>query len=139
MRTAAMRSMADFRTWQFIFAHILFHEIAHVFVTFLGNTNPGTLTPPTIGCGLPGVYSDGIIRGEAGRWLEYVVFGGTVELVWDPDRQDDQAVCISVRPWQHQLNSLDLGRDTSNPLARQRLCDLEKNISCCDRPHPELW
>lgn len=81
MRTAAIRSATDFQTWQFIFAHIFFHEIAHLFVTFIGYTNPGTRTPPTIGCGLPGVYSDGIVQGEAGRWFEYVLLGGTFELV----------------------------------------------------------
>lgn len=104
MRTAATRSITDFRTWQFIFANLLCHEIAHLFVTFLGNTSPGTMTPPTIGCGLPGVYTDGIIKGEAGRWLEYVLFGGTFELYPDPDGQDDQAVRICAGRMAAQTN-----------------------------------
>ena len=96
MRIAASRSLTDFRTWQFIFANILFHEIAHLFVTFLGNNSTAARTPPHINCGLPG-YSDGIIRGEAGRWLEYALFGGPFELYPDPHRHDDQQVRMAPR------------------------------------------
>lgn len=82
----------DFRTWQFIFAHIILHELTHLFVTFLGRTNPGTMTPPHIGCGIPGTYSDQSVKGESGRWLEFVLFGGTFEIFKDPDRRNGQTV-----------------------------------------------
>lgn len=72
-----------FRTFIFMFANTFFHEMAHMLVTFL--TQDLTLTPPNIGPRISG-YSNGGI-GEAGRYLETTVFGGTLE--YYRDHSDD--------------------------------------------------
>lgn len=56
------------------------HEIGHMFVTFLGRGK--TLTPPRMYAPVAG-SSQGT-RGEAGQFLEYLIFGGHVTVLRNP-------------------------------------------------------
>ena len=71
----------QFRTFLFIFANLFFHETCHLFTTFL--TQGRTATPPHIGAQVKG-YSK-MNQGEFGRYMETVVFGGTLEYCLDPN------------------------------------------------------
>ena len=75
-----------FRIFNFIFANTFLHEIAHVFVTFL--TKGRTGTPRRLRAEVTG-YS-GEDRGEAGRHLETIIFGGTLEYYRDHADDDSQ-------------------------------------------------
>lgn len=74
-----------FRTFNFIFANTFLHEIGHVFVTFLTKGQMGT--PRRLRAEISG-YS-GQDRGEAGRCLETIILGGTLE--YYRDRADDNS------------------------------------------------
>ena len=78
-----------FRTFIFMFANTFLHEIAHILVTFL--TKGRTGTPPRITAQVGGYSGD--LRGEAGRNLEIIIFGGTIEYNLDPADDESQ-----VRP-----------------------------------------
>ena len=79
-----------FRNLLFMNTHILFHEICHVFVTYL--TKGEESTPPQINDLT--VRADGN-GGEAGRNIEYLVFGGTLNWFQEPtsearyDKEDE--------------------------------------------------
>ena len=62
-----------FRNLLFMTTHTLFHEICHVFVSYL--TKGEESTPPQINDPTVRFDEDG---GEAGRNIEYLVFGGTI-------------------------------------------------------------
>ena len=64
-----------FRTFVFMFAHVILHELGHMLVTFL--TRGEAVTPPRIKAEVTG-YSNKY-RGEAGRNLELILFGGNLE------------------------------------------------------------
>ena len=64
-----------FRTFVFMFAHVFLHELGHMLVTFL--TKGEAATPPRIRAQVSG-YSDEY-KGEAGRNLELILFGGNLE------------------------------------------------------------
>ena len=68
-----------FRNLLFMTTHTLFHEICHVFVSYLNKGEEDT--PPNIYD--PTVRADGN-GGEAGRNIEYLVFGGTINWFHDP-------------------------------------------------------
>jgi hypothetical protein len=76
-----------FRTFQFIFAVAIVHEIGgHLLVTFLTN---GRSDSP-LALGVQGYNGRNI--GESGRWLELSLFGGTSEFyrdrqIWDDNTQ----------------------------------------------------
>ena len=75
-----------FRTFLFMFANVLLHEIGHVLVTFLTKGKTGTpqhVRPQLAGYSMPGT-------GEAGRSLETILFGGTQEYYRDLDDDDSQ-------------------------------------------------
>lgn len=78
-----------FRTFIFMFANTFLHEIGHVLVTFL--TKGRTWTPPRITAQVGGYSGD--FHGEAGRNLETIIFGGTMEYYLDPADDESQ-----VRP-----------------------------------------
>lgn len=69
-----------FRIFLFIFAKTLLHEVAHMFITYLGLGKRGT--PPHMYA--PGAVSSTGKQGEAGRYLEYVLLGGRVSVMRDP-------------------------------------------------------
>ena len=75
----------DCRNYLFMFANILLHELAHVFITYLGK---GVVnTPKLIGVLVyPGDTTSRVaIDGkEAGRCLEHLTFGGRMEFLIDP-------------------------------------------------------
>ena len=78
------------RNLLFMTTHTLFHEICHVFVSYL--TKGQESTPPKING--PTVRFDGN-EGEAGRNIEYLVFGGTINWFHGPtsearDDKDDE-------------------------------------------------
>ena len=85
-----------FRTFIFLFANTFLHEIGHTLVTFL--TKGRTSTPRHIRATIRGYSADG--RGEAGRNLEEIIFGGTMEFY--RDRADDDS---QVRPCRCSLLS----------------------------------
>ena len=72
----------EFRTFLFIFANAFFHETCHLFTTFL--TQGRTATPPHIGAQVEGYSRNN--KGEFGRYMETVVFSGTLEYYRDPTR-----------------------------------------------------
>jgi hypothetical protein len=72
------------RSWQ---NKTLLHEVGgHLLITFLSNGHP--ITPPTISAPC---YGNQAI-GEAGRYFELVLFGGTTEYYRDPAEDDGQVV-----------------------------------------------
>ena len=83
---ASAENASRFRTFQFMFAVTFVHEIGgHVLVTFLTNGRR-PLTPPSMTAA--GYDNTGL--GEAGRYLEYVLFGGTMAFYRDPTQGDGQ-------------------------------------------------
>ena len=76
-----------FRNLLFMTTHTLFHEVCHVFVSYL--TKGEENTPPQIND--PTVRFDGN-GGEAGRNIEYLVFGGTINWFHEPigEARDDK-------------------------------------------------
>ena len=64
-----------FRSFVFMFAHVILHELGHMLVTFLSRGE--AVTPPRIKAEVSG-YSNRY-RGEAGRNLELILFGGNLE------------------------------------------------------------
>ncbi len=87
----------------FLFKHAntLLHEIGHVFITYL--SKGGQLTPPTIIAQTS--YKSNPDKGEAGRKLEALVFGGTIEYWEYPDAEtrDDAVSSLMVAPVQGNL------------------------------------
>ena len=77
------------RTFNFIFANAIFHELCHLFLTFL--TKGRILTPPQFNARVKGYVEEG--RGEAGRYMETMLFGGTLEYYRDRNHGDKQ-VCL---------------------------------------------
>ena len=79
-----------FRNLLFMTTHTLFHEICHVFVSYL--TKGEETTPPQINDPTARAEGNG---GEAGRNVEYLVFGGTINWFHEPtsevrdDKQDE--------------------------------------------------
>ena len=73
------------RTFNFIFANCIFHELCHLFSNFL--TKGRIFTPPQFTAA--GGYS-GQHRGEAGRYMESILFGGTLKYFRDHSRGDKQ-------------------------------------------------
>ena len=80
-----------FRNLLFMTTHTLFHEICHGFVSYL--TKGDESTPPQIND--PTIRFDGN-GGEAGRNIEYLVFGGTINWFHEPtseagdDKKDER-------------------------------------------------
>lgn len=65
-----------FRVFLFTFAKSFMHELAHIFVTSLGPTGK-TRTPPHI----RGSEEGDDPTGEAGRYIENLIFGGRVIII----------------------------------------------------------
>jgi hypothetical protein len=83
---ASSADAASFRTFQFMFAVMFVHEAGgHVLVTFL-TKGRRPLTPPSISA----AGFRGTAEGEAGRYLETVLFGGTMAFYRDPAQGNDQ-------------------------------------------------
>lgn len=77
-----------FRVFLFIFAKSILHELGHMFVTFLGRGSTGT----PLGMNVQLVDRPQSTEGEAGRYLENLVFGGFVSVLRNPAEGDNQ-VC----------------------------------------------
>ena len=77
------------RTFNFIFANAIFHELCHLFSTFL--TKGRILTPPQLNAQVKGRVNEN--EGEAGRYMETRIFGRTLEYLRDRNHSDRQ-----VRP-----------------------------------------
>ena len=80
----------EFRTFLFIFANAFFHETCHLFTTYLTQGRHD-------GCSK-------MDRGEFGRYMETVVFGGTLEYYRDPTHGVGQ-VRLHKNPWQNSATS----------------------------------
>ncbi len=69
-----------FRVFLFMTAHVLLHELGHVFMTYLTKGDE-EMTPPQINAlsdSVPGSH------GEAGRALECLIYGGTIHYFHKP-------------------------------------------------------
>jgi hypothetical protein len=90
-----MREKMIFRKKSFLmsFALTMVHELAHSFVGFvrcdIGRAQ-GWRTPVPLTHLNYGVRPDGLIIGEAGRWLEAYIFGGSIEYYYDMTDNDGQ-------------------------------------------------
>lgn len=81
-----------FRVYLFTLAKSLLHEVGHLFITFLGKGQ--FLTPPNmIDLEGPMARNSHFENGEAGQHLEFLVFGGRVYILRNPEEDEDQ-----VRP-----------------------------------------
>ena len=86
----------DYRAFVFSIASAVFHEMGHVFITYLGRAE--AVTPPQINAPiLADQAPEGGRRGESGHSLEDMVFGGVVTVIADPicgSRHNE--VCVDV-------------------------------------------
>ena len=92
------RSDHDLRpiqTFTFILANTFFHEICHLLVMFL--TRGRTMTPAHFKPEVKYLKYSKEYNGESGRYMETVLFGGTIEIHRDP-AQDDSQVCLYDGP-----------------------------------------
>lgn len=64
-------------------ANSLLHEIGHVFITYLSRGQESAGTPTTMKARI--AWEKNPNEGEAGRKLEFLVSGGTMEYWVDPD------------------------------------------------------
>lgn len=80
-----------YRSFVFLHALTIMHELAHVFVTYL--SRGGTDTPPELD-------ADDITNamGESGAFLEQLIFGGVVIHAHDPN-DDAGQVCPCMHLW----------------------------------------
>ena len=74
----------EHRTFLFHNAVLLLHELIHFFITFLSQSQE--LTPMYIQYDVTPVFSTS--EGESGRYLEQLVFGGTIDTWRDDTIQD---------------------------------------------------
>ena len=84
------RMLARHQDFQFMFAIATAHELTHLFVGYLAQGDDGFLsyTPPQISyLNYGGVGDNNLEFGEAGRWFERRLFGGSIEFYRDV--QDD--------------------------------------------------
>lgn len=81
--------------FHFLFAAATAHELMHAFVALLGGVGdaPHTYTPP----GTTHLdYGDSTSNlGESGRYMENVLFGGSLEVYRDPNDDDNQVSTMS--------------------------------------------
>ena len=75
-----------FRTFIFLWANTILHELGHTLITFLNRG--GGETPPHITSEVSGYSSE--YRGEAGRNLETILFGGVMQYYQDFADDDSQ-------------------------------------------------
>lgn len=74
------RDNKDHRDFLFMFSNTIFHEVSHIFTTYL--TKGKEKTPPTMNAQVTGTVHK--TEGESGRRLEQLVFGGTIYFWDDP-------------------------------------------------------
>jgi hypothetical protein len=70
----------EFRKFQFFLAFTIWHELMHIFISFLSPAMTGVETPPYI--------STIDFIAESGRWMEWKLLGGSLGLCKDPARRD---------------------------------------------------
>lgn len=80
----------QYRTFIFLLATTLFHELGHVFITFLSLGERGT--PKKFQSGMVGEPKESF-KPEAGNTLERMVFGGSVVCARHDD-YDETQVCL---------------------------------------------
>ena len=86
----------DYRAFVFSIASGVFHEMGHVFITYLSRAE--AVTPPQINARiLAHLAPEEGRRGESGHSLEDMVFGGVVTVIRDPiSGSRDNEVCVDV-------------------------------------------
>ena len=89
-------------TFLFKHARVLLHELGHMFITYLSRGRERDSTPPTMNA--PTHFEPSMERGEAGRKLEGLVFGGTLDFfTYAVGETREDAVCsLMVAPVQGQ-------------------------------------
>ena len=81
-----LKESKRFQTFMFALSKALYHELGHMFVTFLGG---GVVdTPPHIVVHTPGEPLRA--SGEAGRFVENQLFGGLITVLKDEEDDGDQ-------------------------------------------------
>ena len=80
MVDASRTSREDFKTYQFVIAIQLVHELAHVLITYMQEGLPETPDAEPFNHGVRGR------SGEAGWFVERLIFGGVVDPLPDTDR-----------------------------------------------------
>ena len=83
----------QFRIFLFMIAHVVLHEITHLFITYV--TQGREPTPPRVNAQAVLGYGDVLQdEGEAGLALEVELFGGTINYFRDPVRGSSEGqVC----------------------------------------------
>ena len=99
----------QYRLFIFLFAITLFHELGHLFITFLSMGKNDT--PPELRPELDGIYHRP--KPEAGNFLEGLVFGGSVIHARD-DCYDESQVCLYI----HLLSRHQMQANTCSSPAR---------------------
>ena len=79
----------QYRNYVFLLAHTIYHELGHVFITFL---SLGESSTPEKGRSDDHTFDEGD-RPEAGKRVEALVFGGKIYHVYD-DALDANQVCL---------------------------------------------
>ena len=82
-KTTDVTERENYEAFLFREVNCLLHEIAHVFITYLSKGRPELATPTEMKGDL--MYDKEPNKGEAGRKLEALAFGGTMEYMVDPD------------------------------------------------------
>lgn len=81
-----------FHIFLFLLSKSILHELTHIFVTFLGQGT--TLTPPDVTVTTPGEQRSP--RGEAGRYMEKLIYGGLIRVFENPDEVDEEMVDLPI-------------------------------------------
>lgn len=106
----------NYQAFLFLYANSLLHEIGHLFITYLSRGQQSCHTPTNMK--VPTIFDKHPEIGEAGRKLEALVFGGTMEYMVDPDKNFDwYDVCSHIIALvQGQL--VEIQADTHSSAAR---------------------
>lgn len=85
----------NYKEFQFMFASATTHELCHAFVGYLAqNSQEGSsYTPPNVNhldYGSGQVDSSFVQKGESGRYMEKLLFGGALEFYRDPREGHNQ-------------------------------------------------
>ena len=86
----------EYRTFVFLFAVTIFHELGHVFITFLsrGDADTPEGKESEYLANMSGIHGEE--KPEAGYTLERLVFSGIVSHACDPDKKDDDSQVCST-------------------------------------------
>lgn len=82
---------ADFQRFNYMFAHVILHELAHMFITYIGKGDVETPEAMTANVSGDSKYA----RSEAGHSLEVFLYGGAMTF-WRPENNKSEEVCSEL-------------------------------------------